>query len=326
MNRTDRLNAILLHLQSKRVVTAQELAERFNISVRTVYRDIRAIEEGGVPILGEAGLGYSLDKNYHLPPVHLDSQEALALMIGGKLVGDLPDQETRNSYASALLKIRAILPHPDKDKLERWENTIQVMPRSRAPDQQGRSENISLIQQALLHARVVMMTYYSHYRQDSSLREVEPIGLLYYSHQWHLIAWCRWRKAYRDFRLDRIQAIEVLQQQFNSHERHSIEEYLTVLKQQQPFQTLTVQFHRSALAYIAEYRYNMGFIAEQDIDENWQEMQFVMSDLEYFSRWLLMYTDSVRVVGPQTLVDKMQELFTEMERAANFYSHILSPS
>lgn len=315
MNRIERLNAILLQLQSKRVVRAQEIAERFGISTRTVYRDIRAIEAGGVPITGEAGLGYSLDKDYSLPPVHLESDEVLAMLIAGKLILDLPDETTRLNYQSALSKIRAILPHKNKDKLERWETMIKVMPSRRPPELASNLENISIIQQALLYSRLIHIDYYSHYRQQLTERTIEPIGLLYYAHQWHLIAWCQLRVGYRDFRLDRIKKIEVLNQNFKTHRRKNINEYLLTLKEKEQLLTFTVCFHQNVLPIISEYRYNMGYLSEKRIDQLWMEMDFVMADIDYFARWLLMYTDSVRVVSPPQLVSKMKQLFLELNQA-----------
>ena len=109
MNRVDRLVAIALRLQSRRLVRAEDLAGHFEVSVRTVYRDINALCEAGVPIISEAGVGYSLAKGYHLPPVMFTAEEASALSIGGKLVEHLTDASLRKEMDSALLKSRKIL-------------------------------------------------------------------------------------------------------------------------------------------------------------------------------------------------------------------------
>ena len=91
MNRVDRLVAMILLLQSKRSITADEIASHFEISVRTVYRDVTALGEAGVPVIAEAGVGYSLMKGYHLPPVMFTQSEAMALAMGGALVDSLTD-------------------------------------------------------------------------------------------------------------------------------------------------------------------------------------------------------------------------------------------
>ncbi|MBC8010315.1 MAG: HTH domain-containing protein, partial [Burkholderiales bacterium] len=119
MNRTDRLVAIVLHLQGRRVVRAEDLAGRFAVSLRTIYRDMAALGEGGVPIAGEAGVGYSLVKGYHLPPVMLTADEAGALFLGGALVREFTDDSLRAPSLSALDKLRAVLPPDQRDHVER---------------------------------------------------------------------------------------------------------------------------------------------------------------------------------------------------------------
>src|ERR1700720_1726919 len=118
MNRLDRLTAILIQLQSKRVVTAQEIAERFNVSLRTVYRDIRTLEEGGIPLTGEAGVGYSIMDGYRLPPVMFTKEEATAFLTAEKLIEKLTDPLSDENYKSAMYKIRSVLRVAEKDFLE----------------------------------------------------------------------------------------------------------------------------------------------------------------------------------------------------------------
>src|SRR5689334_22898242 len=108
MNRIDRLTAILIQLQSKRIVKAKEIAERFDISLRTVYRDIRALEEAGISIGSDAGIGYYLSEGYHLPPVMFTIEEASALITAGKLMEEFSDLHLKKHFDSALYKIKAI--------------------------------------------------------------------------------------------------------------------------------------------------------------------------------------------------------------------------
>src|ERR1700744_5111837 len=104
MNRIDRISAILIQLQSRRVVKAIDIAERFAISLRTVYRDVKTLEEAGVPILGEAGVGYSIMDGYRLPPVMFTMEEATAFLTAEKLIEKLTDATTESSYKSAMHK------------------------------------------------------------------------------------------------------------------------------------------------------------------------------------------------------------------------------
>src|SRR5215510_6469295 len=130
MNRVDRLMAIALRLQSRRLVRAEDLAAHFEISVRTIYRDMAALGEAGIPIVSEAGVGYSLLKGYHLPPVMFTAEEASALSVGGKLVEHLTDASLRKQMDSALLKIRSVLPRDRQDYLDRLERSTAIVSRT----------------------------------------------------------------------------------------------------------------------------------------------------------------------------------------------------
>src|SRR5271154_742128 len=129
MNRTDRLVAMVLHLQGRRVVRAEELATHFSVNIRTVYRDIAALGEAGVPISGEAGVGYCLMKGYQLPPVMFTADEATSLFVGGELVKQFTDASLHGPMTSALDKLRAVLPRDRQDHVERLVNHTLVINR-----------------------------------------------------------------------------------------------------------------------------------------------------------------------------------------------------
>src|ERR1700742_2887373 len=131
MNRIDRISAILIQLQSRRVVKAGDIADRFNISLRTVYRDIRTLEEAGIPLIGEAGVGYSIMEGYRLPPIMFTREEATAFLTAEKFVENLTDASTIANHRSAMYKIKAILRSAEKDLLEDIDSNIHVF-KSRA--------------------------------------------------------------------------------------------------------------------------------------------------------------------------------------------------
>src|SRR5882724_1028138 len=151
MNRTDRLVAMVMYLQGRRVVRAEELATHFEVTQRTIYRDVSALSEAGVPIAGEAGVGYSLVKGYHLPPVMLTAEEAGALFVGSEMVRQFADASLHAPTSTALEKLRAVLPLDCREKLERLvQNTVIVGP---APsDRLGPSDRrwLLTLQQAIV--------------------------------------------------------------------------------------------------------------------------------------------------------------------------------
>src|SRR5436190_6303907 len=127
MNRIDRLSAILIQLQSRRMIKAQQIADKFTISLRTVYRDIHALQEAGVPVIGEAGTGYSLMEGYKLPPVMFNQDEASALLTAAKLMQSKTDASSARHYSSALDKIKAVLRLTEKDHIEEIDERIAVL-------------------------------------------------------------------------------------------------------------------------------------------------------------------------------------------------------
>jgi predicted DNA-binding transcriptional regulator YafY len=222
VNRIDRLVAILIHLQGRRVTRAEDIADEFQTSIRTVYRDIAALAEAGVPIVGEAGVGYSIVRGYHLPPVHFTTEEATALITASILMDRFTDGSLASSMESALAKIRAVLPPDHQDHIARLERRICL---PNAP-QRDRTASLFLIQKALADRTLLRISYRGSGAAEAHRREIEPLGLTYYADRWHLIAWCRLRKDYRDFRTDRIEAINSSSEQFEPHEEFSLKDFL----------------------------------------------------------------------------------------------------
>ena len=126
MNRINRVTSILIQLQSKKIIPAKEIAQRFNISLRTVYRDIRTLEEAGIPIGSEAGKGYFLVEGFLLPPVMFTAAEVGALITAGKFLNCHGDESFIKDFDSAMYKIKSILKHGEKNYAQELENSINV--------------------------------------------------------------------------------------------------------------------------------------------------------------------------------------------------------
>ena len=221
MNRFDRVTSIWLLLQTRSVVTAGFLAERFSVTERTVYRDIRTLENAGVPIGSEAGVGYFLEKGYRLPPVSFTRDEAAALLIGEKLLTSGLDPEALRDYRHVLDKVRAVLDRADKDHMSALDVDVEVSlpgpaappgePTGRSsggrpgrrPDAGGRGDpgdgpspegpGLHDCRAALARRHVVDIDYAGPTSDAVTSRSIEPVGLLHYDRHWHLIAWCRLR-------------------------------------------------------------------------------------------------------------------------------------
>ncbi|HEY1115520.1 MAG TPA: YafY family protein [Chitinophagaceae bacterium] len=225
MNRIDRLFGILTLLQSKKYVTAEAIAERFSISVRTVYRDIKALLEQGVPVSFEQHRGYFIVQGYFVPPVSFTSEEANALLLMESLVEGFADRSISQHYSSALSKIKAVLRSPQKESLEVLDNNIKLqLPACFIND----TDYLSLLQSAISGKTIVELEYKNN-KSEVSKRLVEPIGLVFYAFSWHLIGWCHLRGDYRDFKLVRILKVKSTGAPFMKKDHLQLGDYMKQL-------------------------------------------------------------------------------------------------
>lgn len=220
-SRLSRLTAILLQLQSKRLVTATSLAAKFDVSVRTIYRDIRALEQSGVPIITEEGKGYSLMEGYRIPPVTFSEREANALITAEQFVLKNKDASFIQDYTDAITKIKSVLREGTKDGANLLSDRIAIDQNS---SYDRTSNQLSSLQLALTNFNLVKMGYQKADDNEISERIVEPFALLTVNENWLLLAWCRLRNEFRFFRLDRIKSIQVQNDKFEPHNM-TLQEY-----------------------------------------------------------------------------------------------------
>ncbi len=211
--RLSRLVAILTQLQTKRVLTSSKLAQKFGVSVRTIYRDIKALEEAGVPILAEGGKGYTLMEGYKIPPVMFSENQANALILAEQLVLKNRDSSLIKDYAEAIDKIKAVLRQTEKDKA----NLLSLRTKFAKLDNfEIKSNILSSLQNALTNFYLVKFDYINAENKDSK-RTVEPFALINTTESWLLVGFCHLRNDFRFFRLDRIQKLQIQQEKFTSH-------------------------------------------------------------------------------------------------------------
>lgn len=299
MNRVDRLVAMVLRLQSRRVVRAEDLAAHFEINVRTVYRDIAALGEAGVPIMAEAGVGYSLVKGYHLPPVMFTAEEASALFIGGKLVEHLTDASLKKQMESALLKIRSVLPRERQDYLDRLERSTVVIAYGPNAAPRLSSEALIPLQRALAERRVLALDYEGGKRREVTKRHVEPLGLVYYADNWHLIAYCRLRRDVRDFRTDRIRQLQLQNEVFPPHAEFSLTRYLERETHEGRVALARVRFHASIMDRVHR-EWSCGVVEEQSEGEE-VVVTLLAYSFEWLAGWVLSFGVRAEVVAPVSL-------------------------
>lgn len=226
MNRIDRLFGILLLLQTKKHVSADKIADQFEISTRTVYRDIKALLEQGVPISFEQPKGYYIVQGYFLPPVSFSSDEANALLIMERLTSRFADKSIFTNYTSALNKVKAVLKHSQKEKLELLNESIKFQLNHEWVNEEF--DHLADLQNAISGKYIIEIDYQNQ-NKESSKREVEAIGLVFYAYNWHLIGWCHLRNDYRDFRVSRIIKVRSLEIPYRKTTHITLNEYMKSL-------------------------------------------------------------------------------------------------
>jgi predicted DNA-binding transcriptional regulator YafY len=302
MNRIDRVTAILIQLQSKRVVKAQEIADRFNISLRTVYRDIKTLDESGIPIIGEAGIGYSIMEGYRLPPVMFTREEAIALLTAGKLVEKFTDGSTQQTHEAAMFKIKSVLRLTERDHIETLEQYIEVIDSPRFSGTKTETAYLQNILKAIGEKLVLNIDYFAEHSQEKTNRNIEPVGIFLMGRYWYLIAYCQLRKDYRTFKIDHIKYLSVTAIPFEAA-HPTLQSFLCRVSEEKDLHTIVIHVEKTVLKWLGEQKYYHGFVSQEEMANGDYELRFLTSSLEGFARWYLLYGEQARIIQPAKLVD-----------------------
>lgn len=224
MRPADRLFQIVLYLGRGRVVTAHYLAEQLGVSDRTIYRDIQDLVASGVPIDGEAGVGYRLRRGFQVPPLMFDGAELQALVFGVRVTQTYGDPDMARAAERVLAKVDAVLPERLRGELD--SDRLVVPPRTLPP---GASEMLGDVREAI-NGRVRLFLEYSDAAGRTTERIVWPLSLLYWGHTWTLGAWCELRQAFRSFRVDRIAASRTLASHFPDEAGKRLADYFDTIR------------------------------------------------------------------------------------------------
>jgi predicted DNA-binding transcriptional regulator YafY len=220
MRRAERLFRIVQHLRRRRLTTAAQLARRLEVSERTIYRDIADLIGSGVPIEGEAGVGYLMGDDIDLPPIVLETSEIQALVLGMRMVGSWGDAELRAAAASVLDKVEAVLPPAKRP----WIESTALYAISFSMDATTRARLGEL--RTAIDARRALRIAYADAEGRATSREVCPLGLWFWGRTWTLGAWCELRCDHRNFRVDRIAELCDAGRDFEAVEPRTLEAYV----------------------------------------------------------------------------------------------------
>ncbi|MFD1631255.1 helix-turn-helix transcriptional regulator [Pseudopedobacter beijingensis] len=306
----DRVVAILTCLQTKRTVKAQELANKFGVSLRTIYRDIKTLEASGVPIIGEAGTGYTILEGYRLPPIMFTKQEASSFVTAEKLMNSFTDKNVRQAFQSGIDKIKSVLRGSDKDWLEALEKQIVIYHHNKLFNDALPHVFETLLESIASKKQVKM--FYRSFNEEHTERLIEPVGIFNENSYWYILGYCLLRKDYRQFRTDRILGLTILDSSFTK-EHGAVENYRKK-STDEPKRILILSVDKEVTKYIAGTRKYYGFI-DETVRDNEVEMRFALNEKydDYFIRWFLMFADHATIVSPVDFKDKVSGL---LERIA----------
>lgn len=307
MNRIDRLSAILIMLQSSSIVKIKQITDRFNISTRTVYRDLRALEDSGIPLAGDSRTGYSLVEGFKLPPLMFTQEEAFSFIAAEKLIDKFTDKGFKSSYKSGIEKIKAVMRLAEIKTIEDFNNKIGTLNYHLKNSESTQNILHELIDGAAKRKKVYI-TYYSYNRNETTDRTVDPIGIFFSMSNWYLIAFCNTVKDYRTFRISRIQNITQTNKGFELN-HPPLESFLKTLGDREHLQKIVIEVNEKDMLLIDENRYYQGLITEKEVNGK-IELHFMTFSFDRFARWYLSYIDIARIVYPVEFKTIVKEILS----------------
>jgi predicted DNA-binding transcriptional regulator YafY len=226
MRRADRLFRIVQLLRGGRLQTARSLAQKLQVSERTIYRDVQDLQLSGVPILGEAGVGYTLRRDYDLPPLMFDSREITALVLGSRMVAAWGDAELASAANDALRKIEAVLTPALRDRID----AVPLHVPSYGLRNQGAAREVLEQLRGAIESSHVVQVIYGDEKDRMTERRLRPMALLFWGNVWTLVAWCELRVDFRSFRVDRFKSLRQLDETFAQERGQRYEDFLVKVR------------------------------------------------------------------------------------------------
>ncbi|MDN3724428.1 YafY family protein [Aequorivita sp. SDUM287046] len=311
LNRFDRIVAILIQLQSKKIVKAQELADRFNVSLRTIYRDVRSLETSGVPIVSEAGVGYSIMDGYRLPPVMFTREEASSFVAAEKLMQHFTDKSFGSYYESAMFKVKSVLRGKEKDWIDALQSQIIINPAENLFNE-NIPNALEILFESIAEKKQVFVKYQSLEAERPSERYLEPVGIFHENNYWYVLAYCHFRNDYRQFRTDRL--LEIKRTDLPFQKEHATLDDFRKREKEIPKTEVRILVDKTIVKYIKSDLKNHGFISEE-IKEEGVEMTFLAHNVEHsFARWYLMFADYAKILEPESLRKHILEIIENSKK------------
>lgn len=309
LKKLDRVTAILTQLQSKPIVRAQDLAEKFDVSIRTIYRDVKTLENAGIPIIGEAGSGYSLMDGYKLPPVMFTKEEVLSFITAEKLMQRFSHESLGSHYKTAMEKVRSVLKYSDRNLLANIEKQIDIF--DNYPKPEDKIKNIIPTILESIAEKVQISIDYKTVNEEISTRTIEVVGVFFEFNYWYIIAYCTLRNDFRQFRIDRILKLAKTQIPF-LQEYGQINDYRKNPNGNKT--TVKLLVDKKIMGHLGNSKVYYGLTEEKETEKGFEltfETEWIS---EGFPRWLITFSDYAEIIEPESLKTTMRELIAKVSK------------
>jgi len=305
MNKTDRLLAIVLELQGRGWRRAEDLAETFETSKRTIYRDIQALGQAGVPLLSTPGRGYALMAGYFLPPLSFTADEATILLLGSDLMAQSFDAQYRAAAESASRKIAGVLPEKQREPVRALQGSLRFIG-SGSQDRPDVQARLQQLRRAILECRRVRFRYQTRHSRDdthpATEREADPYGLIHANAAWYITGYCHLRHDVRSFRLERMDDLVLLDQTFSRPANFTIHQ--EGIKEAESL--IVRALFAPAVARWVQETPSFYTVAQEATPEGWLVTLRVRQERDVL-QWLLGWGRHVRVLEPASLQQLVAE-------------------
>lgn len=311
-NRTERLFNIILLLQNRPNLSSRDLAEHFGVSRRTIFRDLRALGESGVPLSYAGEGGYEILDGYQLHPLMLNAREAAVLLVGTEFMKAQADETLRKDAQQVALKMRAELPEEVREYVDRLSERTVLDPYWIHAVQTERKEegHWHKVAEAVARQHTVAMQYLVQSRGELTQRRIDPLGLVYYTDHWNVIAFDHLRKDIRSFRLDNIERLQISSSRFDWPKGFDLQEYLSERGASGESHTIRVQVPAHLYAQVRNHI--PATVHEKIQMDGVVEVSFLFDNLPYLAWWALRLPREAKVVAPDELREQVRELAADI--------------
>jgi len=312
LNKTERQLAIILELQRIKVLKAEGLAVKLETSVRTIYRDIQALSEVGVPIVGATGVGYSLIEGYFLPPVNFTAEEAVSLLIGADFIEQQFDNQYSRNAQSSRRKIEAILPEPIQNEADQARSNIRLLLNLNSQEIEVKEKtHLATIREAMLKGKKIHIKYHKRLPEADGNREtirtVAPLGLVLVQTGWMLIANCDLRRETRHFKVARISDLAITEEKFEIPSDFNLHDY-------RPPDARNIRIRALFNASIADKvkEANNYFMEDSELHADGYYVNFRVREPEELLQWILSWGADVVILEPESFRNRVKEEIQKM--------------